>query len=105
MSRGPFEPVTVELSLGERKIVGSAEEVAEFLAFRWPGERSPLYRVAVELSMDEMLGRCSCERVRMAFIAAAHEAGILVSTTEIRAGAAALASQALAAEIARKKPG
>jgi hypothetical protein len=73
-------PVTVKLDqeTGPVEIV-NARGAAECLLMTWPAERGPRHRDAVDACLKVLEGHRSTADARDAFIAAAKEAGILVS--------------------------
>ena len=73
-------PVTVFTGRADgQTIISDIRSCGEFLLRRWPGKRSDKRRSALRACSDVSSGNRSPETARLAFIAAAREAGILVN--------------------------
>lgn len=74
-------PVTVFTGKpGKMRVVASTVEAAEFLLERWPVEPGPLHMRARVACLEVLEGKMPPDHARAAFVAAAHEAGILVKS-------------------------
>ncbi|TPI50569.1 DUF982 domain-containing protein [Mesorhizobium sp. B3-1-3] len=76
------QPVTVvtELTGGGHETIGDAAACLDFLLRRWRGKRSEKHRAAVQACADTNSGRRPASFARKAFIVAAREAAILVTS-------------------------
>jgi hypothetical protein len=75
------KPVRVDLGPGARaKVVGSTRTAAECLLHSWPKDWGQQHRAAREACIAVLKGEEQPEFARLAFIEAASEAGILVSS-------------------------
>lgn len=73
-------PVTVFTDpAGGQTVISDIRSCGEFLLRRWPSKRSDKRRSALRACSDVSSGKRSPEIARLAFIAAAREAGILVN--------------------------
>src|SRR5690606_35413216 len=71
--------VPVHLRPGRIHMVGSAREAAEKLLFEWPGDREAAkHRAARRACLRALEGLADARKARLAFEAAAKDAGILV---------------------------
>jgi Protein of unknown function (DUF982) len=71
--------------VGTRRNVGSVQEAAEILvASHWPQPRGPRHREAATACLQVLAGEINPEIARLAFMAAAHEAGILIGEKPVR---------------------
>ncbi|MCZ3375730.1 DUF982 domain-containing protein [Rhizobium sp. AG207R] len=72
-----FSPIRViRNGSGEAKSVGSAEEVWKTLLDDWPSEEGDCFLSALLICIDVQRGWRAPEEARVAFIAAAAEAGV-----------------------------
>lgn len=77
----PFASVTVLNEHTQKPtVIHSIEEAAEFILFDWPIVPGGLITSARQACLDALQGKVADEIVRDLFIAAAREAGILIST-------------------------
>ncbi len=75
------KPVRLDLGLGARaKVIGSTRTAAECLLHSWPQDWGQQHRAAREACIAVLKGEQPPEFARLAFIEAAREAGILVSS-------------------------
>jgi Protein of unknown function (DUF982) len=71
--------------VGTRRNVGSVQEAAEILvSSHWPKPRGPRHREAATACLQALAGEINPEIARLAFMAAAHEAGILIGEAPFR---------------------
>lgn len=75
----PMDPVSVWETHSTKRTLGDVEGAARFLLERWPEEfaETPLHRGARQVALDALAGHVPVDAFRMAFVAAAEEAGIL----------------------------
>jgi hypothetical protein len=72
-----FPPIRIfRCGSGETKSVGTVEEVWKTLLDDWPSEEGDCFLSALLICIDVQRGRRAPEEARVAFIAAAAEAGI-----------------------------
>ncbi len=72
-----FSPVrVVRHSTGEIKTVGNADDAWKTLLDDWPADEGNCFMSALLICMDVQRGERSPEEARLAFIAAAVEAGV-----------------------------
>ncbi|TPK90637.1 DUF982 domain-containing protein [Mesorhizobium sp. B2-4-16] len=76
------QPVTVvtELTGGGQETIADAVACLDFLLRRWRGKRSEKHRAAIQACADTNSGRRPASFARKAFIVAAREAAILVTS-------------------------
>jgi hypothetical protein len=81
MENNRFEtPVTVKSAVpGSDKTVNSAREATACLLSGWAGKRGPKHREALQACHDAIAGEKPAMTARRAFVAAAREAGVLVT--------------------------
>lgn len=81
MKQDRFEvPLTVKSDgTGETLLLRTAGEASDYLLNKWPGKRSPKHRAALQACHDAVAGDKPAMTARRAFLAAAREAGVLVS--------------------------
>jgi hypothetical protein len=73
-------PVTVFTDpAGGQTVISDIRSCGEFLSRRWPSKRSDKRRSALRACSEVSSGKQPSETARLAFIAAAREAGILVN--------------------------
>ncbi|PZM14854.1 DUF982 domain-containing protein [Rhizobium tubonense] len=65
---------------GELLVITTTEEAFEFLTSKWPISGGKKYFTALEFCDRVAVGTADRERARLAFIAAAEEAGLPVTT-------------------------
>jgi hypothetical protein len=71
--------------VGMWRNVGLVQEAAEILvSSHWPKPRGPRHREAAEACLQALAGEINPEIARLAFMAAAHEAGILIGEAPVR---------------------
>ena len=75
----PMEPVFVWETDSSRRTLADVEGAARFLLERWPDgyEESPHHRAARQAALDALNGNVPAAVFRLAFVAAADEAGVL----------------------------
>jgi hypothetical protein len=81
MEKTRFEAPVI-LSGGEMESsnpVSTASEAMQCLLKTWPGKRGPKHREAVQACHDALTGSKPTTSARRAFVAAAKEAGVLLS--------------------------
>jgi hypothetical protein len=75
------KPVRVDLGPGARaKVIGSMRTAAECLLHSWPQDWGQQHRAAREACIAVLKGEQPPEFARLAFIEAARDAGILISS-------------------------
>ncbi|MCG7508278.1 DUF982 domain-containing protein [Mesorhizobium retamae] len=81
MEKQKFDPpVTVRADPATaQETIGDATGGLDFLIKRWRGKRGDKHRAALQACSDADSGRRPASHARKAFIAAAREAGILVT--------------------------
>jgi len=70
------QPVVVSLD-GSEVVVESVAQARDVLIERWPGERGPRHRDALDACLKVLDGHRSTEDAQTAFLAAAKEAKLL----------------------------
>jgi Protein of unknown function (DUF982) len=71
--------------VGSQRNVGSVREAAECLiGIHWPQPRGARHREAATACLQALAGEINPEIARLAFMAAAHEAGILIGEAPLR---------------------
>ena len=70
------QPVVVSLE-GSEVVVESVAQARDVLIERWPGERGPRHRDALDACLKVLDGHRSTEDAQTAFLAAAKEAKLL----------------------------
>ncbi|MBS3652357.1 DUF982 domain-containing protein [Pseudaminobacter sp. 19-2017] len=72
----------MESSTGEVKSVSSPKDAMAYLLTAWPGKRGLKHREALQVQAchDAIAGEKSATSARKSFVAAAKEAGVLLST-------------------------
>ncbi|WP_105430197.1 DUF982 domain-containing protein [Neorhizobium sp. T6_25] len=72
-------PVSVELhGPGDHDLIFCTRDAADCLLHEWPTEDGENFHEALRMFMLVLDGRAEPEEARMAFVAAANEAGLLV---------------------------
>jgi hypothetical protein len=71
-------PVTVELPNGEIRTLSSASEAAVLMMEKWPEEHGLKFRDALQACTGSLAAADDVENARLAFLAAAKEAGLNV---------------------------
>lgn len=72
-------PVTVETAqIGRTFTVTRTAQAADFLLNKWPEQRGPKYRKALQATMDALEQRKAVDTARRAFTAAAKESDIFI---------------------------
>ncbi|WP_246685814.1 DUF982 domain-containing protein [Mesorhizobium sp. B2-4-6] len=75
------QPVTIIADpAGGQETIGDAAACLDFLLRRWRGKRSEKHRAAIQACADTNSGRRPASFARKAFIVAAREAAILVTS-------------------------
>lgn len=73
-------PVIVNVDpAGSVLTLRNPREASDFLLNKWPGKRSPKHRAALQACSDVGAGNKPTMAARRAFVAAAREAGVLVT--------------------------
>ena len=73
-------PVTVSSGTApDGTAVSSAREAMDYLLNSWRGKRGPKHREALQACHDAVSGEKSATTARRSFVAAAREAGVLMS--------------------------
>ncbi|MFE0015922.1 DUF982 domain-containing protein [Mesorhizobium sp. NPDC059054] len=82
MEKQKFDPPVTVLAgpSGGQETISDATGCLDFVLKRWPGKRSDKHRAALQACSDADSGRRPASFARKAFIAAAREAGILVTS-------------------------
>ncbi|QRM55330.1 DUF982 domain-containing protein [Sinorhizobium sp. BG8] len=72
--------VGIELKEGGFRLVSNTHQAAAHLIGLWPDDGGPAFARALMLCADALHGDATHEEFRLAFLAAAEEAGIVVHT-------------------------
>ncbi|MEQ1953605.1 DUF982 domain-containing protein [Mesorhizobium sp. CN2-181] len=82
MTESKFEPpVTVLVDpAGGQTIIRNTRECSDFLLKQWRGKRGDKHRAALQACVDADDNRRPVASARRAFVAAAREAGTLITT-------------------------
>lgn len=84
MENGPWsKPVEFEASAGSRRVIASTEEASHYLLNRWPVEGGEKYIEARKICLDVLAGLRAPDDARAAFVAAAAEAGMPQTNSDI----------------------
>lgn len=75
-------PVEFEACPGTHRVVASTDEASHYLLNRWPVEGGEKYIEARKVCLDVLAGLRAPEDARSAFIAAAVEAGMLITSDD-----------------------
>jgi hypothetical protein len=75
----PIEPLEVEINgAGQYAPAETVEEMVKFLTSQWPDKSKPAFHSGLARSIDAMVFAAEPEAARVAFVTAAHEAGMHV---------------------------